>query len=41
MKVVSVLEKVKVAWRRCSRSVCRKLRGWAMTWKDAGFRVEM
>ena len=39
MKVINVLEEVKAAWKRCSRSVCRKLRGWAMTSKDAGFRL--
>lgn len=39
MRVAKVFQEVQAAWKRCTRAVRRKLRCWAMTSRDAGFRL--
>jgi len=39
MRVAKVFKEVQAAWKRCSKSMRRKLRSWAMASSDAGFRL--
>jgi transposase len=39
MRVAKVFKEVQAAWRRCSGAMRRKVRCWAMTSRDADFRL--
>jgi transposase len=39
MRVAKVFKEVQAAWRRGSGTIRRKVRSWAMTSSDAGFRL--